>query len=60
MNDWLTRLQDASLHRQPGINRDYSYVRREDLRKILHHFDRLDYYVRSSSFCNGDRKDTSK
>jgi hypothetical protein len=43
----LQRLRDAEPERQAGTNPRSCIVRREDLRELLHHFDRLDGEVRN-------------
>jgi hypothetical protein len=42
----LRRLRAAAEERQPGVPEAIRHVRRDDLRELLHHFDRLDAEAR--------------
>ena len=43
----LTRLRNAADNRQHGVPEDRCFIDREDLQKLLFHFDRLDREARS-------------
>lgn len=48
----LDHLRDAANTRQKGVSPDMCYVRREALRELIYHFDRLDAEVRYNAPAN--------